>query len=296
MAGFFDCMRAPPIAPGEPYPLFNRVSLETSSYCNRSCVFCPISTGRRPKQVLMAESIFDAAVAELSELQFSGVVQMFLLNEPTLDRRLPSFLRTIRTAVPSASTYVSTNGDVFRTEEDALELYEAGCTVLNINVYDSGEVQLQRLSVLRDRLLLAGVAPTHHKYRRHNPQKRYVALTDMRAERLDARAVDMFMHRTQEERTVSTSGCCARPHRHIVVMHDGRIPLCCAVDPTADQLVVLGQVPSCTLVSAWNSPLVHEYRWHLQRGLRDLPGCRGCDHRMAYSHVVRRVQGETDAS
>lgn len=288
--GFFGQMKLPPVKRGEPYPLFNRVSVETSSHCNRSCSFCPISTGRRPRQVLMPSETFAALLDELSSLDFGGVVQMFLLNEPTLDKRLHSMLGMVREAVPRASTYVSTNADVIRTVDDLLALHDAGCTVVNLNVYDPGEEQFARLEALKHAALLEGVKPTEHKYRHHRPDGRFVALTDMRPERLTSKLVDMFYDRTAEDRRVTLHRHCARPHRHIVVLHDGRVPLCCALDPTAEDLVVVGRFPEQSLVQLWNSPTMHLYRSHLQDARRDLPGCVGCNHVMAYSHVVRRVE------
>ena len=43
MASFFDIIKQRPVVYGgdEKFPLFNRISIETSSHCNRRCQFCP---------------------------------------------------------------------------------------------------------------------------------------------------------------------------------------------------------------------------------------------------------------
>lgn len=289
---------------GEGYPLFNRISIETSSYCNRSCGFCPISTGRRPKQVLMPEETYSALLAELSELKFDGIASMFLLNEPTLDKRLKQWCMRMRDACPSCCIYISTNADLLLKQSDggiaALEeLLDAGVNCVNLNIYDSGSgpgSQHDRLWALARRQQSWSI--TDHKYQKHGASRRLVAVTDMRPERLDASSTDMFYDRTAEERDAKhRDGVpqvhCARPHRHIVVLHDGQIPLCCALDPTDPKLgedgLIVGRFPDQSLEALWNSETMFKYRWFLQQKRRVLPGCATCTHRMSYSHVVRYV-------
>lgn len=289
MAGFFDIIGAPPVAweSEEGYPLFNRVSIETSSYCNRSCSFCPVSTGRRDfGQKLMPEVVWCAVRDELASYGFDGVAQMFLLNEPTLDKTLKTKCRELRLACPRVTMYVSTNADVIKEPAQLDDLFDAGINCVNLNIYDPGQEQHDRIWALAQNF-----DQTTHKYRRHGPRKRLVCVTDMRPERLTASSTDSFYDRTAEDRREGVPQVhCARPHRHIVVLWDGRVPLCCALDPTAlEDELILGQVPDRTLWEMWNCETMYRYRWHLQQARRDLPGCSTCTHRMAYSHVVRRV-------
>jgi MoaA/NifB/PqqE/SkfB family radical SAM enzyme len=299
---WFDIVYEDPIKPGEPYPLFNRVSIETSSYCNRSCSFCPISTGRRPRQKLMEQEVFDKICDELSALRFSGVIQAFLLNEPTLDKTLKTKCERMREACPKASQYVSTNVDMLRSVQDLVELFDAGVNCVNLNVYEPGEEQHARITALAAAGVSAGEwRTTEHKYRRHSPSSRLVCVTDMRPERLTASATDQFYDRTAEDRHAGVpQHYCARPHRHVVILHDGTVPLCCALDPTDPRLaedgLVLGNVSDSTLTELWNCPTMHKYRWFLQQKRRVLPGCSTCTHRMSYSHVVRQVTVDTETA
>lgn len=292
--GFFDIMKEPPLAweDTEGFPLFNRISIETSSYCNRACSFCPVSTGRRPLQKFMSEECYSAILAELARFEFDGVAQMFLLNEPTLDKHLKDRCRQMRAACPQVSMYISTNADLLLCPEELLDWFSAGVNCVNLNIYDAGTEQHDRLWALAKSGAAAGYWDlTEHKYRKHGARKRLVAVTDMRPERLTSSKVDMFYDRTSEERHESLKAPCARPHRHIVVLWDGAVPLCCALDPTTAEQdgLVVGRVPEQTLWEIWQSETMWKYRWHLQQSRRDLPGCSTCNHRMAYSHVVRRV-------
>lgn len=299
MSSWFDIMYEDPVPLGEHYPMFNRVSLETSAYCNRSCSFCPISTGRRPKQRLMEQALLDKVLGELAELEFDGILSAFLLNEPTMNKRYKDELRQMRATVPNSCIYVSTNADVLKTGDDLWELFAAGATCVNLNIYDGGEEQAERLWALANCGVESGHwRLTNHKYQRHSPRKKLVAVTDMRPERLTASATDLFYDRTKEERPRGgvPQRYCARPHRHIVILHDGNVPLCCALDPTDPDLerdgLMVGSVARSTIRELWDSETMFMYRWRLQQQRRDLPGCSTCTHRMSYSHVVRRVTAD----
>lgn len=302
--------RQPPVVlgSGEPYRLFNRFQVETTSDCNRACSFCPVSTGRRdfPRRS-MDPALYSSIVRQLADLGFSGVLQLFLLNEPLLDPLLEDRLREARSALPKCTIYLSTNGDpvdhrgarpVSWSVDRLMRVYEAGATTVNLNVYDAGEEQLERYRGIVDALVATGrVRVNRHRYNRAPLGKYWVALTDMRPERLTASSVDMFHHRTDEDREGDSAprARCARTQRHMVVRYDGTVPICCAVDPTSPDLVVAGDLNSQTIIEVWNSEIMFKYRWYTQQGRRELPGCDRCGHRMAYPHLVRRVDAPAEA-
>jgi radical SAM protein with 4Fe4S-binding SPASM domain len=305
MPGFFDLIRQPPVQMGERYPLFKRISIETTSFCNRKCGFCPIAKGTREEKLYMDDAVFTKVVDELAALEFDGVVQMFLLNEPTLDRRLLRFLREVGTKVPYASVYMSTNGDVLTNDLDTAcdklwEVFCAGCTVVNLNVYDADQKGIQRRQLYDDVVekMAAdyGVGFTEHKYRHYNPKKSFIAITDMRLDRAGSSVVDSWYYRDSDRiaRGPGPQLHCARVHRHIVVEHDGRVPICCTIDVTEKQGNRVGNVCDRSLIDIWNDEQFHKYRWFLQQKRRELSACLGCDSRMAYPHVVRRVTAPDD--
>jgi len=308
MAGFFDVLSEPPVKYGEGYPLFNRISIETSSFCNRKCVFCPVSTGRRDPEATggikyMEMGLYSKIVAELGSYGFKGVAQMFLLNEPLLDKRLGEMTKMMKDACPKSSTYLSTNGDPIYGKGANLELaiarmitlYDQGMNVINLNVYDAGEEQLKRYTELVEALTTRfEVEVTENRYRHHAPSKAYVALTDMRPERLSAKATDQFYQRGMNSRKPGSvkQQYCARTQRHLVVLYDGHVPICCAIDPTDLSLKQMGDLHQQTLWEIWNSEDYFKYRYYTQQAKRVLPGCSTCDHKMSYPHVVRHVTAE----
>ena len=298
MSTWFDLPRMEPLAPDADYPLFNRFSLETHSKCNRACSFCPVSSGRRDFVKPMDWALLTRIVDELARLGYDGIMSMFLLNEPLINKRFVAELQYVREKLPRCSAYVSTNGDVLAAAKDPAaklaEYYDAGATTVNLNVYDAGSEQYDRYWRIVCDAVDRGVADyTEHKYRRHAHTKRMIAFSDMRVDRPGGLVTDMFYTRTSEERSRSPerkAKWCMRPFRHMVVLWDGRVPVCCAVDPTAEDLVVAGDVRERSVAEVWSrSDVFRRYRYHLQQKKRDLPSCDTCDHTMQYAWVYRHV-------
>ncbi len=299
--GFFDIMKEPPVPFGEPFPLFTRISIETHGFCNRRCPFCPQSIEeQRRKPGMMLPEVFDKVCAYLWDVTYDGVIQAFLLDEPLLNPRYGWYIAKMREAAPLASIYVTTNGDPLGKDVEVaagklVQLYEAGVTTFNLNVYDGGEKGEQRKAFYDElvQLLRAEyrVRWTDNKYRRHPTTKRHITVTDMRpdAVRNNPSLVDQFCDRIKNPNVKQVDAYCARPHRHLVVRRDGVVPLCCAINPMDPNVTIAGDLRTQSVDEVWNSKLMFRYRYRLQQRDRSLPPCRTCNHRMAYPHVVRKV-------
>ena len=314
MPGFFDILKEPPVQyPGEDYPLFNRISIETISFCNRACVFCPCAWNDRGK-THMSDELYLKIVDELGVLGFDGVAQLFLLSEPFIDKTLPAKAKLLRERCPKVSIYISSNGDVLdkivqsKGIEAGMALleehYAAGINVININSYDPGPDQLGRYNEYFERAAYyLKVKHTENKYRHHNPRGRYLCITDMRfGEResgeVKTKGTDVFYIRNAQDRAkLAESGTrvpqmhCARTQRHIVALFDGRVPICCAIDPN-DKDTLVGDLNTQTLKEIWNSDVFFQYRYYTQQAQRVLPHCNTCTHKMAFPHVVRKVTAD----
>lgn len=63
----------------------SQVVIETSSYCNRTCVFCPNKDGLRRHAQSMPMAVYDRILDDLSSVGFSGSILFHLYNEPLAD-------------------------------------------------------------------------------------------------------------------------------------------------------------------------------------------------------------------
>jgi MoaA/NifB/PqqE/SkfB family radical SAM enzyme len=93
-------------------PMF--VEVETTTYCNRRCSYCPNSIfdrGLRRNEVRMPTELFRSIVEQLGALHFCNQFSPHNYGEPLADPRMPDLLRTARTAMPAARIALYTNGD-----------------------------------------------------------------------------------------------------------------------------------------------------------------------------------------
>lgn len=298
---FMSLPTLPPIPLGEDYMLFNRVSLETSKMCNRTCAFCPCHTGLRSKQELMSDETFSKIIDELVELGFDGVLQMFFLNEPLLDPNIRLRIQEARDKLPKKVTiYTSTNGDVLASLEKGQpgrgsrrvdSLFEAGLNCLNLNIYDETE-ENQADNMLNAIHNSSGrMQPAAHKYQRYRGWN--YTVTDMRTKDLDQPATAGFNARSAADRavTVAKNKHCSRPMRHIVFCYDGRVPLCCTLDTAVeDPRMWVGNVNERSIKDIWNDEAFWKIRYFLQDKRRqDHIYCENCDHHHAFPHIHRKV-------
>jgi hypothetical protein len=118
-----------------------KIELETTSYCNRTCSFCPNSIiDRLSEKQTMPEVTWQAMLDGLRETNYSGIVIWSRYCEPLSERRITERIRQVINAAPRARVCIYSNGDYL--DADYLrELEDAGLNQLWIDVYfPDGEV------------------------------------------------------------------------------------------------------------------------------------------------------------
>lgn len=279
MANFFDILKQPPVPFGKPYPNFTRISIETSGTCTRACWHCPAEQ-RGKKSKIMSDALFSKILEELKELRFAGVVQFFYVNEPLLDKKCVDRIAALRKACPRCTIHVTSNWDTEHRKVQAeqvamiMRLFDAGVNSLNLNDYD-----MRGYAKLVPHVAKLGVHTGEHNWTKLGPRKRVFSVSPP--------PTDLHSWSGYNEATVKAKGHCARPHRHIVITWDGQVPICCAVNPSATE--ILGDVNQSRIVDIWNSRRFFQYRFALQNAERK-DACAGCVASVAFPHVVRKVK------
>ena len=112
------------------------IEIETFSYCNRKCWFCPNSfVDRLSENKIMEEDKYLNLISQLQEIDYSGELTFSRYNEPLSHREL--FLKRVvqaRTALPNATLRTNTNGD-YVTRDYIEELCDIGFDQLWIQQY-----------------------------------------------------------------------------------------------------------------------------------------------------------------
>jgi len=111
------------------------IEVETTSYCNRTCTFCPNSfIDRRSEKHSMPEASWRRIVDDLRAIDYSGSFFWCRYSEPTSEDRLVDRIAEVRRAAPRSRIGIDSNGDYL----DAVyldRLIKAGLNRLWVDIY-----------------------------------------------------------------------------------------------------------------------------------------------------------------
>jgi len=251
--------------------LFNVVLVETHNRCSRQCWFCKFGQERQDQfEQSMSDEVLLKVANNLQNLDYSGRISPFGINEPLLDSRIINIIQLFRSTCPKAFISINTNGDRL-TDNLLQDLMDAGLDALGISIYDN---------------------PGFKKLARFGQSGR-VTLLDMRQpeQTIENRGgqVKINAARFCPEQFVTSS--CQRPFNMLVIRATGLVALCCA-DMYSD--VVMGDVSHTRLEDIWHSEAFNTYRSKLMtEGRTNLQLCQNCSHSGITSSVYYPSQLST---
>lgn len=229
--------------------LFDRVEVETLNRCNGSCSFCPVHRGADPRPLArMTESLYDRILDELSSIEYDGFFCLFSNNEPLLDKRLISFARRAKKALPRARHYLYTNGSLLtrRVHEDLSFCLDY------LVVDDYGNLASRDLPGLLNGMTTRVVM--------RNP-----------LEKLTNRA-GQAPNRISSWPQYHVCSPCPYPYSQMVIRPGGKLSLCCN---DALGRTTMGNLNEQSMVEAWHSKVYVEARKKMLTDRQSL--CPGCD-------------------
>lgn len=131
--------------------IFTGISIETSTFCNRRCTYCPNHNNPTPK-LYTDEKIIYKFIDDLSKIKYSGWIGWNFYNEPVLDERLMKFSKLAKEKIKKATNILLTNGD-FLTLENTIQYKNNGIDVFIITIHDKNTEKLyQKLSPIREKI------------------------------------------------------------------------------------------------------------------------------------------------
>jgi MoaA/NifB/PqqE/SkfB family radical SAM enzyme len=119
--------------------LFNKyvmvVNIETSSYCNRVCDYCPVTNLESKTKEFMSNEKFDVLIKNLEELNYSNIITLNLFNEPlaSFDNFI-SRLEMLKNACPNSYIRMNSNGD-YLTKDKLIQLKNAGMSEILVTMH-----------------------------------------------------------------------------------------------------------------------------------------------------------------
>jgi len=240
--------------------LFKKIFIETISYCNNDCAFCPASckSGVKNPQNFMSEDLYLKILKELKDISFKGSLAFHCNNEPLLDRRLASWVKKARDLLKDNYFYLYTNG-VFIDVGLVNELFEAGLNRIIVNNYNDEYILNPSIrKLVEDSFMLKGEVIVNYR---------------VKSDYLGNRAGESPNAGSFLKKPLNI--ICPRPLRELVVGYDGTVPLCCA---DGVWKVKMGNLRETSIKDIWFSDFFKMVRKSLSMGDRKSTEiCKACD-------------------
>ena len=291
-----------PFRPIEDLDFPREVQIQTHTACNARCIMCPyedifkkVGHGRMRRE-LFERLIDECAGHEVWDLK------PFLMNEPLLDRRLPSLVRYARERLPNTIIGFSTNGQLLEGPL-AEELVDSGLDEIWVNF--NGNTRTTYETIMRG-LSFERVRRNVLDFKQLVVQKRanvcifistvetQLAVAEIEASRAFWRQYDIPVVKTplnnrggnlqtnglQVLRSIKGHRVCDRPFYNMYIAYNGDAILCSS---DCERLMVIGNVEVDGLQRVWNSDRQKWVRkWILAREWGKLSLCRSCDYIAIY--------------
>lgn len=230
------------------------IEVETVSYCNRTCSFCPNQfIDRRSEKHAMPEHTWQAVLAGLRELDYDGTFVWSRYSEPLSERRIVDRIREVRAAAPRSRICANTNGDYLNASY-LDELASVGLNRLFVDLYIP-DAETYDLDVAREyhskfeqrigkHCTLLAAEPEYHCVVDYEP----ITITTHARNIISMKRQDLSSRGgliTLARRTTRVAPCFA-PYKHLVIDWDGSVVVCCQVrsDSSQHTNTVVGRIGS----------------------------------------------------
>jgi organic radical activating enzyme len=282
------------------------LQIETISGCNARCVMCSVESWTRTKAV-MSDRLFGKIVDEVrghSDWIERVIVQ--LDGEPLLDKRLENRIRAMKSAGMRKVSF-ATNGSLM-TEARAASIIDAGVDSIDFSIdgataetfeairirlsFDTVRDNVLRFLELRDRMRPEIIVRVRMAIQPSNAQE-FKSFVEFWRARLspndtvfgkpvqewstwerDVGHLDGLAIRTLPPNLDFNSLPCVSPFDSVVILSDGRVPLCC-LDYNAE--TPMGDVNESSIAEVWNGEAFRRVRGlHLANGRRSMATCTDC--------------------
>ena len=257
------------------------IELETSTFCNRRCPWCPNSIYKRgSKQKHINKKLFLKIIKDLKNIDYKGSLALHNYNEPLLDRYLYDWIKIIRKELPKVKIIIFTNGD-FLTKTICNKLLNSGVSTLYISVHDTikskdYENSLHKfLNKLKIKKIYKDISDDLGKKYKINYNKLeiiyYIPFTHM----LTSRGGIMKSLMTE----ISNSSFCYLPFISSAIDYQGNVKVCCEVYPSNKEhrdYGIIGNLKLSTFDELWFSKKYNSFRKKFLNNNIDNPLCKKC--------------------
>ncbi len=227
--------------------LFKIINIQTQTECNYNCSFCPNKKVKRPRGAMSLE-LYKKIIRELAQLNFTGFIEPFLMNESFMDPRLPRLIKIALRECPGATVVIQTNGSLLTDE--FLKKIKSPRVIVVVNDYTSEGRVLKRISGFNN----AG----------------NIILLERKHEMTDLSNMGGLIYDISEP----MDNFCIKPFTQFYVGFDGRVCLCCQDWQFTE---IMGNVRKNSIKEIWYNNKYTIFRKNLLNSRR-IGLCSNCDY------------------
>ena len=278
----------------------DRLHIQTQSWCNAGCIFCPYSRISREKPMgRMSWELYTKIIDEASQYNLQRCA-LLLMNEPLLDPELPRKIRYAKDRFPERTEVMITSNGSVLSDEKIEGLIASGLDRIKISIqgvdpavyeYTMGKLKYDRTVDGVRRLIRAvrqsknkkprvvlSIVATGSNIKEVRRFKRYWRLRGVKATSVifENKAGNVELRGGElAPAGLKSPMTCFRPFRTSYILWNGDVILCCS---DWGRQVILGNVQHQSLREIWHAKPANDVReairdWDLQK----LPPiCRSC--------------------
>lgn len=243
-------------------PLFYQVHLETCSFCNNDCEFCPANKNYDKRGLnFMDFEIIELLIKNLTEIGFNGLISIFNNNEPLIDKRLPKIVALLSEKLPNARTEIYTNGKLL-TFDLAQELWDKGLDSLVIDCYYTSKA---------DKNKLASFCKQYRNSQYSKSRNITINYINKNIKRTNRGGEAPNLNKSKNN---GNNKFCVYPFMQLNVNYRGDIHLCCN---DVYYKEIIGNIKENSIVNIWNKAAYKNIRKKLLKENRNFGICKSCN-------------------
>lgn len=250
------------------------IHFETHSYCNAACVMCPYAeVSKIYDNGFMDDKLIDKIINECQAFGQNIEYEFlpYLMNEPSLDKRLPDIIKKIKRNLPLSAVSIYTNGALCDARFwDSIVNAEPDSIVFSVNSLDEDEYKritgrlklgdfLKNIMYVKEEIIKNGknIEIIAHVLRMGKDIKELLQIMQYWKERdiacrtayVENRAGDIDIDSLTEDYNFLAPNKCWRVLTQIHILYDGRVVLCCG---DWHRSVILGDIKKQSIHDIWN--------------------------------------------
>ncbi len=270
--------------------LFYKIDIEINNLCTRKCIFCPKYKDERKEIIELPWESIHKIIQDLKNINYTGVIQLSNFNEPTTDKRLPEIIEYIHTELPKCYICFHSNGDVYKTPEQYVKLFENGLQGIQLNIYDESRKEFLT-NIYNETKKLHGeekfdkdLIGSNRFYFNSKKWISFILINNIEFVKKRKGKLNMQNRAGNLQWLVPNPSkplykMCGHPFRTMVVRSTGDVVVCCE-DYYSEGVV--GNINDDTLTNIWMCDKFQEIRKNLLYWNRNMIPCNKCDNRKQF--------------